>query len=428
MDLLGTASLLMTVTALFAYVNYRFIRLPITIGVMVISLVFSLFLVLLSKAGLTFGMEYTEKLLSGVDFDATLMEGMLSFLLFAGALHINLNELLDKQWVVGILASVGVITSTFIVGISSYFIFGWFDINLPFIYCMLFGSLIAPTDPVAVLAILKTAGASKSLETKIAGESLFNDGIAVVVFLVILGIAVGGDGAAAATPLSVAKLFFQETIGGALFGFMIGWITYRLLKTVDNYHVEVLLTLALVMGGYAAARAMHISGPIAIVVAGLLIGNHGRRFAMSDQSREHLDTFWELTDEILNAVLFMLIGLEIIILNINGNHVTAGVLMFCVVLMARFIAVGIPVSILKLRQSFHPHVITILTWGGIRGGISVALALSLPLGPERNVIVAITYVIVIMSVILQGLTIKSLVQYAAGKYPVPEHDSGPRNH
>lgn len=422
MDLLGTASLLMTVTALFAYVNYRFIRLPITIGVMVISLVFSMLLVLLSKAGLTLGMDYTEKLLSGVDFDATLMEGMLSFLLFAGALHINLNELLDKQWVVGILASVGVITSTFIVGITSWFVLGWFDINLPFIYCMLFGSLIAPTDPVAVLAILKTAGASKSLETKIAGESLFNDGIAVVVFLVILGIAVGGDGhgTAAATPLSVAKLFFQETIGGAVFGLLIGWITYRLLKSVDNYQVEVLLTLALVMGGYAAARAMHISGPIAIVIAGLLIGNHGRRFAMSDQSRENLDTFWELIDEILNAVLFMLIGLEIIILNINGNHVAAGVLMFFVVLMARFIAVGIPVSILKLRQSFHPHVVTILTWGGIRGGISVALALSLPLGPERNVIVAITYVIVIMSVILQGLSIKNLVQYAAGKYQTPE--------
>lgn len=427
MDLLGTASLLMTVTALFAYVNYRFIRLPITIGVMVISLVFSMILVLLSKAGLTMGMEYTEKLLSGVDFDATLMEGMLSFLLFAGALHINLNELLDKQWVVGILASVGVITSTFIVGISSYFILGWFDIQLPFIYCMLFGSLIAPTDPVAVLAILKTAGASKSLETKIAGESLFNDGIAVVVFLVILGIAVGGDGhggGAETTPLSVAALFFQETIGGGLFGLVIGWICYRLLKTVDNYHVEVLLTLALVMGGYAAARAMHISGPIAIVVAGLLIGNHGRRFAMSNQTRENLDTFWELLDEILNAVLFMLIGLEIIALNLTGNHVTAGVLMFFVVLTARFIAVGIPVSILKLRQSFHPHVITILTWGGIRGGISVALALSLPIGPERSVIVAMTYVIVIMSVILQGLSIKTLVQYAATKYHAPDQQSG----
>ncbi|OED35436.1 sodium:proton antiporter [Chromatiales bacterium (ex Bugula neritina AB1)] len=415
MDLLGTASLLMTVTALFAYINYRFIRLPVTIGVMVISLVFSMVLVLLSKAGLSVGIEYTEKLLSGVDFDATLMEGMLSFLLFAGALHINLNELLNKQWVVGILASVGVITSTVIVGLTSWIVLNFFGLELPLIYCMLFGSLIAPTDPVAVLAILKTAGASKSLETKIAGESLFNDGIAVVVFLVILGIAVGDSHAA--TPLGVARLFVQETIGGGLFGLFIGWICYRLLKTVDNYHVEVLLTLALVMGGYAAARAMHISGPIAIVVAGLLIGNHGRRFAMSDRTRENLDTFWELLDEILNAVLFMLIGLEIIVLNISGHHVLAGILMFFIVLCARFIAVGIPVSILKLRQSFHPHVVSILTWGGIRGGISVALALSLPIGPERSVIVSITYVIVIMSVILQGLSIKSLVQYAATKYP-----------
>ena len=420
MDILGTASLLMTVTALFAYINYKFVRLPVTIGIMITSLIFSLLMVLLSKAGVTMGIEYTEKLLSGVDFDATLMEGMLSFLLFAGALHINLNELIDKQWVVGILASVGVITCTFLVGFASWFLLGWFGLDMPFIYCLLFGSLIAPTDPVAVLAILKTANASKSLETKIAGESLFNDGIAVVVFLVVLGIALGD---AHATPMGAAKLFFQETIGGAVFGFMIGWICYKMLKSVDNYHVEVLLTLALVMGGYAAARAMHISGPIAIVVAGLMIGNHGRRLAMSDQTRENLDTFWELIDEILNAVLFMLIGLEIIVLNLQGDYILAGILLFFVVLAARFIAVGIPVSLLKLRQSFHPHVVTILTWGGIRGGISVALALSLPQGPERDIIVAITYVIVIMSVTLQGLSIKSLVQYAASKYPTPQDNA-----
>ena len=418
MDLLSTASLLMTVTALFAYINYRFIRLPITIGVMVISLLFSLLMVLLSRMGLSFGVEYTEMLMSGVDFDATLMEGMLSFLLFAGALHINLNELLNKQWVVGILASVGVVTSTFIVGVASWLILGWFGLQMPFIYCLLFGSLIAPTDPVAVLAILKTAGASKSLETKIAGESLFNDGIAVVVFLVILSIAVGEGEATAG---GVIKLFVQETVGGAAFGLLIGWICYRLVKSIDDYHVEVLLTLALVMGGYAAARAMHISGPIAIVVAGLLIGNQGRAFAMTDRTRENLDTFWELVDEILNAVLFMLIGLEVIVLSLNGQYVLAGVIMFFVVVAARFIAVGIPVSLLKLKQSFHPHVITILTWGGIRGGISVALALSLPQGDERDIIVSITYVIVIMSVILQGLTIKNLVQFASRRAVPEEH-------
>jgi CPA1 family monovalent cation:H+ antiporter len=418
MDLLSTASLLMTVTALFAYINYRFIRLPITIGVMVISLLFSLLMVLLSRMGLSFGVEYTEMLMSGVDFDATLMEGMLSFLLFAGALHINLNELLNKQWVVGILASVGVVTSTFIVGVASWLILGWFGLQMPFIYCLLFGSLIAPTDPVAVLAILKTAGASKSLETKIAGESLFNDGIAVVVFLVILSIAVGEGEATAG---GVIKLFVQETVGGAAFGLLIGWICYRLVKSIDDYHVEVLLTLALVMGGYAAARAMHISGPIAIVVAGLLIGNQGRAFAMTDRTRENLDTFWELVDEILNAVLFMLIGLEVIVLSLNGQYVLAGVIMFFVVVAARFIAVGTPVSLLKLKQSFHPHVITILTWGGIRGGISVALALSLPQGDERDIIVSITYVIVIMSVILQGLTIKNLVQFASSRAVPDEH-------
>lgn len=417
MDFFSTASLLMTVTALFAYVNYRFIRLPITIGVMVISLLFSLLLVLLSKAGLSFGIDYTEELLASIDFDATLMEGMLSFLLFAGALHINLNELLDKRWVVGILASIGVITSTAIVGVASWLILGWFGLPMPFIYCLLFGSLIAPTDPVAVLAILKTAGASKSLETKIAGESLFNDGIAVVVFLVILGVAIG-DGEATAG--GIAKLFLQETVGGAAFGLLIGWICYRLVKSIDDYHVEVLLTLALVMGGYAAALAMHISGPIAIVVAGLLIGNQGRAFAMTDKTRANLDTFWELIDEILNALLFMLIGLEVIVMSLNGDNVIIGVIMFLVVLTARFIAVGIPVSLLKLKQSFHPHVISILTWGGIRGGISVALALSLPQSEERDIIVSITYVIVIMSVILQGLTIKNLVQFAASRYPEAE--------
>ena len=283
-----------------------------------------------------------------------------------------------------------------------------------FIYCLLFGSLIAPTDPVAVLAILKTAGASKSLETKIAGESLFNDGIAVVVFLVILGVAVG-DGEATAG--GIAKLFVQETVGGAAFGLLVGWVCYHLVKSIDDYHVEVLLTLALVMGGYAAALAMHISGPIAIVVAGLLIGNQGRTFAMTDRTRENLDTFWELIDEILNALLFMLIGLEVIVMSLNGDSVIVGVIMFLVVLTARFIAVGIPVSLLKLKQSFHPHVISILTWGGIRGGISVALALSLPQGQERDIIVAITYVIVIMSVVLQGLTIKGLVQFAASRHP-----------
>ncbi len=410
MDLLSISSILLTVSALFAYINYRYIKLPTTIGIMAISLVFSVVLVLLSKFGYTTGITYAQNLLDQVDFNQALMHGMLSFLLFAGAMHVNLSELLDKKWVVGLLASVGVVTSTFIVGIFSYYLLQLLNLGIPFIYCLLFGSLISPTDPVAVMGVLKTAGATKSLETKIAGESLFNDGVAVVVFLVIFGIAVNGD------PVSVehiSKLFAQEAIGGGLFGFVIGWVALQMLKRVDDYQVEVLITLALVAGGSTAAAMMHISAPIAVVVAGLIIGNHGRRDAMSDTTRQHLDTFWELVDEILNAVLFLLIGLEIMVTLFTVNHLVAGLILALLVLTARFIAVGIPVTLLKLRTDFHPHVIKILTWGGLRGGISVALALSIPPSPEREVIVAVTYIIVVLSILIQGLSIQKLVAFAA---------------
>ena len=410
MDLLSISSILLTVSALFAYINYRYIKLPTTIGIMAISRVFSVVLVLLSKFGYTTGITYAQNLLDQVDFNQALMHGMLSFLLFAGAMHVNLSELLDKKWVVGLLASVGVVTSTFIVGIFSYYLLQLLNLGIPFIYCLLFGSLISPTDPVAVMGVLKTAGATKSLETKIAGESLFNDGVAVVVFLVIFGIAINGD------PVSVehiSKLFAQEAIGGGLFGFVIGWVALQMLKRVDDYQVEVLITLALVAGGSTAAAMMHISAPIAVVVAGLIIGNHGRRDAMSDTTRQHLDTFWELVDEILNAVLFLLIGLEIMVTLFTVNHLVAGLILALLVLTARFIAVGIPVTLLKLRTDFHPHVIKILTWGGLRGGISVALALSIPPSPEREVIVAVTYIIVVLSILIQGLSIQKLVAFAA---------------
>ncbi|HID81978.1 MAG TPA: sodium:proton antiporter [Chromatiales bacterium] len=412
MSIFDTASLLLSIAAVFAYLNYKFIKLPTTIGIMLIALVFSLILVVLSHFGIGFGEQYAEQILNNIDFNETLMHGMLSFLLFAGALHINLEALLEKKWIVGILATIGVVTTTFIVGFTSYYIFGWLGIDIPLIYCLLFGSLIAPTDPVAVMGILKTAGATKSLETKIAGESLFNDGVAVVVFLVLLGIATSGQDANAS---EIALLFAEEALGGAVFGFAIGWITYRMLKSVDNYQVEVLLSLALVAGGYALASQIHVSGPIAIVVAGLFIGNHGRHMAMSETTREHLDTFWELLDEILNAVLFVLIGLEVIVLSFSGNHIIAGLILALVVLLARFISVGIPINLMRLRKDFHPHVVKILTWGGLRGGISVALALSLPPSQERDIIVTITYIIVVLSIVIQGLTIKKLVEFASRK-------------
>jgi len=412
MSIIDTIAILISLAAIFSYINYRFLKIPNTIGLLAIALLMSLMIVILGKFGLPFE-DQARALLRGIDFNETLMQGMLSALLFAGALHVHLEELVKQKWVVAILASVGVIASTFMVGYASYYIFGWLGLDIPLIYCLLFGSLISPTDPIAVLGILKTVGAPKSLETKIAGESLFNDGVAVVVFLVLLSFVGGGHGGAGQDELNllgIVKLFAQEALGGALFGLIIGYIAFRMLASIDNYQVEVLLTLALVLGGYALASELHVSGPIAIVVAGLLIGNKGRKYAMSDKTREHLDNFWELIDEILNAMLFVLIGLEVLVLSFRVEYLMAGLIMIPVVLLIRFISVGVPVSLMKLRQSFTPKIIRILTWGGLRGGISIALVLTLPPGEYREELLVITYVIVVFSILVQGLTVGKLVK------------------
>ena len=406
MDLFTILAVLITLTALFSYVNHRFIGLPTAIGVMSIALVMSLGLVGLDAVGIELRQQ-ADALLSSIDFDAALLEGMLSFLLFAGALHININELAERKWVIGSLSTLGVLVSTFLIGTVTWLVLGWLGVALPYVYCLLFGALISPTDPIAVMGILKTAGAPKSLEMKIAGESLFNDGVGVVVFLVILEIATGTGEVTAG---HVGLLFVQEALGGALFGLVIGYGAYRLLKRVDNYQVEVLITLALVTGGYALAMAWHLSGPIAIVVAGLLIGNQGRVLAMSEKTRHHLDIFWELVDEVLNAVLFVLIGLEVLILTFTTSYLLAGLILIPLVLLARFMAVGLPVSVLRPFREFSPGAVRIMTWGGLRGGISVALALALPPGPERDVILAVTYIIVIFSILVQGLTIGKVVK------------------
>ena len=412
MSIIDTIAILISLAALFSYINYRFLKIPNTIGLLAIALLMSLMIVLAGKFGFPVIEEQAKDLLKGIDFNEALMQGMLSALLFAGALHVHLEELAKQKWVVAILASVGVISSTFMVGFASYGIFGLLGLDIPLIYCLLFGSLISPTDPIAVLGILKTVGASKSLETKIAGESLFNDGVAVVVFLVLLSFVGGGHGHSGESldALGIAMLFGQEAIGGTIFGFIIGYITFRMLASIDNYQVEVLLTLALVLGGYALASALHVSGPIAIVVAGLIIGNKGRKYAMSDKTREHLDNFWELIDEILNAMLFVLIGLEVLVLTFNTQYLLAGLIMIPVVLLIRFISVGIPVSIMKLRKTFTPKIIRILTWGGLRGGISIALVLTLPAGEHREALLVITYTIVIFSILVQGLTVGKLVK------------------
>jgi CPA1 family monovalent cation:H+ antiporter len=373
---------------------------------MLISMLMSIFLVVLGNLGL--GVEkYWMPVVQSIDFNKTLMVGMLSFLLFAGALQVDIGELLRQKWEVIVYATVGVFISTALVGALSYCILGWLGIKMQLIYCLLFGALISPTDPIAVIGMLRNAAAPKSLEVQIAGESLFNDGIGVVLFAVLLEMATGHH----TTYISDAiSLFATETIGGAIFGLGIGWIAYRILKSIDNYQIEILVTLSLVTGGYALASAINISGPIAIVVAGLLIGNHGRKFAMSEVTRNNLEMFWELIDVILNSVLFVLMGLELLVLQLSLTYVLAAVATIFIVLLSRFVSIGTPMRLLAFRKKFSLSTLIIMTWGGLRGGIAVALALSLPVGYERNIIIAITYGVVVFSVLVQGLTFKSLIK------------------
>ena len=412
MDLFNIIAILITLTAVFSYLNHRFIGLPVTIGVMLIALVLSLALNLLDTVGFDIK-DYAAVLLGSIDFNKTLLHGMLSFLLFAGALHINIQDLMERKWSIGLLATVGTLISTFLVGTATYLVLKTLQFDLSFVYCLLFGALISPTDPIAVLGILKTCRAPKSLEIKIAGESLFNDGVGVVIFLVILEIATGLHSFSIG---HVAFLLVQETIGGAALGLGLGYLAYRALKSVDNYQVEILISLALVTGGYALADALHFSGPITIVAAGLLIGNHGRLFAMSEHTRKELDSFWELLDEILNAVLFVLIGLEVLVLSYTKEYLLLSLLIIPVVIASRFISIGIPLTVLSYFKQYSTGAIRILTWGGLRGGISVALALSIPSSsPERSLLLSITYTVVLFSILVQGSTIKHVVNYFVNK-------------
>ncbi len=409
MELFDIFAIVISLTAGFAYLNHRFIGLPVTIGVMVIALLASLGLQIIDLVGFHVG-DHAARWLSTIDFNATLLQGMLSYLLFAGALHVNLDDLHDQKWTIGILATVGTVASTFLVGTIAWWVLGLVGVVLPYIMCLVFGALISPTDPIAVLGILKNAKAPKSLEVKITGESLFNDGVGVVIFLVLAEIATGTH---EPTGSHIAGLFAQEAVGGTIFGLALGALGYGLLKSIDQYQVEVIITLALVTGGYALANALHLSGPIAIVVAGLVIGNQGRRFAMSETTREHLDVFWELLDEILNAVLFVLIGLEVLVLTFTQEYLLASLALIPLILLCRLVAIGLPMTVLGRVRTFTPGAVWLMTWGGLRGGISVALALSLPSGPERDVILAITYAVVVFSIVVQGLTMEKLVKRLA---------------
>lgn len=433
LDVFEILGLLLTLTALLAWINVKFLKFPPTIGVMALALVVSLGLVgLHAVPGIEFD-DWAEDVVASIDFESILLDVMLAFLLFAGALHVDINDLRQQKWIVGVLATLGVLASTLAVGTMAWLILPLVGFEIRFVEACLFGAVVTPTDPIAVLGLMKRAGAPRSLELKVTGESLFNDGIGVVVFLTLLGLAYPtaghGGGAvesAGSAAADIAVLFLVEVGGGLLAGLVAGIIAYHLIKRVNEYTVEILITLALVVGTYTLCGAVsiagsHLSGPLAMVVAGLLMGNRGRVTGMSETTREHVDTFWELIDEILNALLFVLMGLEVLILSLTGRALLAGLMMIPVVLLARSLAVVGGVGLLKasgLRHEFTPGARRVLIWAGLRGGISVALALAIPAtidgapNPAREPLLAITYAVVAFSIIVQGLTVQLVVRLA----------------
>jgi CPA1 family monovalent cation:H+ antiporter len=412
MDIFSIVALLSVIAALFAYINTRFLKLPFTIGLMILAILFTLGIVGLGAIDAEVLIE-AKSLIKSVDFESILLDVMLSFLLFAGALHTKLDGLKKHRGPIIMFATLGVLISTLLVGGGVYYLFQLFDYPVPFIYCLLFGALISPTDPIAVLGILKSANAPKNLETKIVGESLFNDGVGVVVFLVIFGIA--QTGIEHVTLGDVGFLFLEEIGGGLLLGFIAGWVGFRLMKHIDHYETEVMITLALVMGTYVLAGKLHFSGPLAVVIAGLFIGNKSPEVAWSAMTKTYVDKFWELIDVFLNAILFVLIGFELLIVTINSQYILFGILIIPIGLLARYIAISGPIAIYKKRLEFAPKTGLIMTWGGIRGGISIALALSLEPQMNRDLFLTITYVIVVFSIIGQGLTLGPLVKRVIGQ-------------
>jgi len=395
-------SVIIALAALFAYINDRWIKWPPTIGIMVLALFSSIIIVILGNIFPSFS-DRAHGIVANIDFGQVLLKIMLSFLLFAGAIHIDVDKLKREFWPVMILATIGVFMSTFLVSLLSYYLFQAFSVQIPYINCLLFGALLSPTDPIAVMAILKRAGIPKSLELKITGESLFNDGVGVVVFLTIFEVAngKGGDFSAAGAIL----LFLREAGGGILFGVMMGYIAYFFIKSIANYRVEVLITLATVTLGYTIADRLHISAPLAIIVTGIIIGSKVRGIALSQTSWDYLGKFWDLIDEIFNAILFLLIGMQMLQVKVYSTIVYIGFVMIVVVLLARWVSVYFPVLLMRFKIKFEKNAVAILVWGGLRGGLSVAMALSLPQSMHRDELVLITYIIVIFSIVVQGLTI-----------------------
>lgn len=402
---------LLTLTAAFAWLNHRFLGLPNNVGLLLMGLAASLVLValevLIPSVALFADLEgFIEK----INFSETLLDGMLAFLLFAGALQIDLLRLRERAWAVGAMATLGVVISTVTVAGLFWGAGQLFSFPIPFAWALVFGALISPTDPIAVLAVLKQARVAKTLEMDMAGESLFNDGVGVVLFTILLAAAMSGSGDANIDFMHIARLFFVEALGGAALGFVTGYIAYLAMRSIDDYPIEVLISLGLVTGTYALAQSFGLSGPIAVVVTGVMIGNRAAAQAMSDTTRRYLFNFWSLIDEILNSVLFLLIGLEVLVLRFDVSLVPLAMAAIPIVFTARLVSVALPIAFVSLKQHFVKGTIPILTWGGIRGGISVALALSIPLVSERPQILAATYAVVLFTLVVQGLTLPLVVK------------------
>ncbi len=408
MDLFTITAILSVIAAVFGYINVRFLKLPTTIGLMIMAIAATSVVLIVgsfNQAVLT----TANELIQQIDFQGLILDVLLSFLLFAGALHTDWDALKEQTGPILVFATLGVLASTFVVGGLFYLLaVHLLGVSVPFIHCLLFGALISPTDPIAVLGILKQANAPKQLETKIVGESLFNDGVGVVIFLTIYSVA--QQGIENTTVGEVGLLFAEEVIGGVGLGFALGYITYHLTRTIDHYETEVMITLAVVMGGYVLASALHFSGPLAMVVAGLFIGNSARQTAMSQITQNYLDRFWELVDVFLNAVLFVLIGLELLVIQLAPEYLIAGLAAIVIVLVSRYLVLKAPIAFFKGRLDFAPHTDLIMTWGGLRGGISIALALSLTNEMNREFFLTVTYVVVVFSIIVQGLTVGPLIR------------------
>ena len=398
---------ILMVAVIIGYLNHRFVKVQTTIAITLGALIFSFILIVIGQFGFTTLEHNLTVILSKINFHDLLINGMLSFLLFAGALRININNLLKHKWEIGILALIGTIVSTVLLGFLTYYILNFLHIHISIIYCMLFGALIAPTDPVAVLATFKELGVPKSLKVMIEGEALFNDGIAIVIFLTIYNLAFTAH---AVTWGATILLFLQQAVGGVVYGIVVGLVVYWLMKPIDDHKICILLTLIIVTAAYTFANAIGISGPLAMVVAGIFIGNRGRNFTMSQKTINSLDTFWELIEEILNAILFLLIGLELLTIHLDKFMLIAMALAIPMALLVRTIAVWIPMRIFKTWRRYPPGTTRILIWGGLRGALALALALALPTGKYRNLILAMTYAIVAFAIVVQGITIRPLVK------------------